>query len=72
MALAFESKKVATLKARNVEDTAYISLAGYNPDETSPENAAVQANKILGLGGKAITADDKMILTVAKGVVTNG
>ena len=70
MALSFEAKKVATLKAKAASGE-FISVAGYNPDEVSPENAATQANKILGLGGKSIVADVNMTLTQAKGVVNN-
>lgn len=71
MALAFEAKKVGTLRAKGV-DGKFVNVAGVNPEESDPENYAGQVNKILSLGGKAIVADLDMTVETKKGVVDVG
>ena len=68
MALSFSNKATAVLKAK-ASSGEFITLAGYNATETSPTNAAAQANKILDIGGKSVVADTNMTLTQQKGVV---
>lgn len=70
MALAFQNKKTATLRAKSTTGL-FINTAGVNPQETSPENFATQVNKILTIGGKAIVADTDMTLEIRKGAVVN-
>ena len=68
MALAFENKNTATVRAKSASG-GFISMQGVNPDETSPDNLAAQVNKVLDIGGKAIVADENMTLERKKGVV---
>ena len=68
MAFNFVTKKTATLTATLSGSTKTINIQGCNPDETSGDNAATQANKLLGIGGKSIVADAKMALDTKKGV----
>ena len=68
MAFSFIPKKTATLTATLSGTSKKINIPGCNPDEPSGDNAAAQVNKILSIGGKAIVADDKMVLDTKKGV----
>ena len=68
MALVFENRNVATLRAKS-SDGSFISLAGVNPTETSPSNIAAQVNKVLYIGGKSVVADTNMTLDQKKGAV---
>ena len=75
MALTFQSKPVATLKASMPSANAMVSFNGVNPNETSPANAAAQINKLLTCTGKAsiqVVADENMTLTQTKEAVDNG
>lgn len=71
MAFTFQSKKTATLTATlaGTNGKKVLNLPGCNADETSGDNAVAQANKLLGIGGKALVADEKMVLDTKKGVV---
>lgn len=69
MAITFQAKKAATLTATLSGASKTINIQGCNPDETSGDNAATQANKLLAIGGKAIVADSKMVLDCKKGAV---
>ena len=60
MALTFNIKPVATIKARSTEGN-FISTAGCtNSNALTPAQAAMQINKILQIGGKAVVADSNM------------
>lgn len=59
MALTFNTKPVATIKARSTEGN-YISTPGVTTASITPAQAAAQINKILALGGKTIVADGNM------------
>lgn len=65
----FQTKKAATLTATLSGSAKQINIQGCNPDETSADNAAAQVNKLLGIGGKSVVADIRMILDVKKGAV---
>lgn len=59
MALSFNTKPVATIKARSTEGT-LITTPGCTTENITPAQAAAQINKILAIGGKAIVADTHM------------
>lgn len=69
MAFSFQQNKAATLTATLSGTTKQINIQGCNPDETSGDNAATQANKLLAIGGKTVVADSKMVLDTKKGAV---
>ncbi len=71
MALVFQNKSVATLRAKSVEGN-FLSVPGVTPDETNPAVYPAQVNKILSLGGKAIVADLDMSVELKKGVIDDG
>ena len=56
MALTFNTKPVATIKARSTEGN-FISIAGCTTGNITPAQAAVQINKILDAVGLEIVAD---------------
>lgn len=72
MALSFNTKPVATLKAKLSNSTSLISIPGVTTANTTPANAAAQVNKLLGIGGKAIVADTNMKRLPVEEVVDNG
>jgi len=63
MALAFNFKPVATLKAKSATSSDMVSINGITIASTTPENAAEQVNKILGVGGLSVVADTNMTRT---------
>lgn len=72
MAFTFQSKPVATLKAKMPSTNAIVQFQGVNPDETSPANAAAQINKLLTCTGNStiqVVADANMTLTQTKEAV---
>lgn len=71
MALVFQNRNVATLRAKGV-DGKFITAQGVKPDETDPTVYPAQVNKILALGGKAIVADTDMTVEMKKGVIDDG
>lgn len=56
MAYVFNTKPVATIKAKVTGSTDSVSIPGVTTANTTPANAAAQINKILDLAGKAVTA----------------
>ena len=74
MAFTFQSKPVATIKARSGAEnsTDYISMPGCNATDNSGDNAAAQINKLLTIGGMSVVADATMKRTVTEEVVSNG
>ena len=70
MALAFNTKPVATIKARSTEGN-YISVTGCTTAEITPAYAADQINKILDIGGKAVVADSHMTRSQFEEVVSD-
>ena len=68
MALVFNTKPVATIKAKATSGES-ISVAGCTNGATTPDNAAAQINKILNIGGKAIVGDANMTRTQVEEVV---
>ncbi|MBQ6297422.1 MAG: hypothetical protein IJK81_06990 [Selenomonadaceae bacterium] len=71
MALVFQNRNVATLRAKSTEGN-FINVPGVTPDETNPVNYPAQVNKILAVGGKAIVADLDMTVEMKKGVIDDG
>ena len=72
MAFTFVHNPTATLKATlaGTDGKKQINIPGCNVDETSGDNAVLQANKLLDIAGKEVVADDKLALDPAKkGVV---
>ena len=63
MALAFNFKPTATLKAKSANSNDMVTFTGVTIANTTPDNAAAQVNKILDIGGKAIVADTNMTRT---------
>lgn len=63
MALSFNFKPTATLKAKSANSTDMFTINGVTIANTTPENAAVQVNKILGIGGLSVVADTNMTRT---------
>lgn len=71
MALAFNFKPVATLKAQSATSTDMFTFAGVTTANTTPANAAAQVNKILAVVGKSVVADEKMTRTSTEEAVDN-
>ena len=70
MAFTFVDNPVATLTGTLINSTKQINIPGCNVDETSGDNAVLQANKLLAVAGKEIVADEKLTLDpIKKGVV---
>ena len=72
MALGFQSKPVATIKAKSAASTDMFTINGCTTGNTTPENAATQINKLLNVGGQAIVADTNMKRIQTEEVVDNG
>lgn len=51
MAFTFNTKPVATIRAKVTGTSDSVTFQGTNPAETSPDNAAAQINKVLALTG---------------------
>lgn len=68
MASTFNFKPVATLKAQSATSTDMFTFQGVTTANTTPDNAATQINKILGLVGKSATTD-KMTRTITEEAV---
>lgn len=72
MAFAFNFKPVATLKAKQFDSTEMHTFNGVTTANTTPENAAIQVNKLFNIGGLSIVADENMTRTIIEEVVDNG
>ena len=69
MASTFNFKPVATLKAQSeTSSTETFTFHGVTTANTTPDNAATQINKILGLVGKSATTE-KMTRTITEEAV---
>ncbi|MBQ7454371.1 MAG: hypothetical protein IJS69_04905 [Selenomonadaceae bacterium] len=71
MAYVFETKPVATIKAKTVGDSTAINVPGVTTASTTPTNAAAQINKILAVAGKEIGVSG-MTRTQVEEAVDNG
>lgn len=71
MAFVFNSKPVATIKAKDATSTDMYTIYGCTTATTTPVNAATQINKILDIGGLEIAADEYMSRTITEEVVDN-
>ncbi|MBQ3434103.1 MAG: hypothetical protein IJG24_03550 [Selenomonadaceae bacterium] len=72
MAYTFDTKPVATIKAKITGTADSVTFQGTNPAETNPETAAAQINKILNrVKGKTVTADG-MTRTRTEEAIDNG
>lgn len=71
MAYVFETKPVATIKAKTVGDSTVINVPGVTTASTTPTNAAAQINKILAVAGKEIGVSG-MTRTQVEEAVDNG
>ena len=65
MASTFNFKPVATLKAQSATSTDMFTIHGVTTATTTPDNAATQVNKILGIVGKSVITD-KMTRTITE------
>lgn len=63
MALNFNFKPVATIRARMYDSTSTISIQGVTTANTTPANAAAQMNKLLSIGGMSVIANTQMTRT---------
>ena len=73
MALVFNTKPVAVLKASDNRDrSATRTITGITTANTTPDNAAAQVNKLLGIAGEGIVANEKMTIVETKEAVDNG
>lgn len=71
--MEFMKTKTATLKANRPGYKDQISLAGITTSETlTPEAAATQANKLLGIVGYDIIANTKMTRNITEEAIENG
>ncbi len=68
MALAFNTKPVATLKGK-MSDGSSFSVPGITTDNITPDHAANQVNKLYDIGGKAVVADMNMSRSQVEEVV---
>lgn len=71
MALIFQNKPVATIKAKSATGQTMYTINGVTQASTTPANAAVQINKILDIAGFAVAADENMTRTITEEVVDN-
>lgn len=69
MALMFNTKPVATIKAKKTGSSDFISMGGCTTGSISPEVAAAQMNKILTVVGQSVVADLNMSRTQTEEVV---
>ena len=69
MALMFNTKPVATIKAKKTGTTDFISMGGCTTGSISPAAAAAQMNKILTVIGQSVTADQSITRTQTEEVV---
>lgn len=62
--MVFETKTVAKIQASLGDNSSTITVDGVTPEETTPENAKAQIDKILGIVGKSVlTTKMKQIIT---------
>lgn len=71
MALGFNTKPVASLKAKQFDSTDMHTFNGVTTANITPENAAIQINKLLNIGGLSIVADENMSRIITEEVVNN-
>ena len=69
--MVFNQKSTAILWAKLADSSEFLSLGGVNSDISTPDNAVTQANKLLAIFGKSISAD-KMCVIITKEAVDNG
>lgn len=69
--MIFSTKPVATITAKTVGSTEKTVINGVTTANTTPENAAVQINKILSVVGKEIGTSG-MIRTQTEEAIDNG
>lgn len=73
MALAFNQKPTAVIKAKQFDSTAMHTFGGVTSGNTTPENAAAQINKLFALAGLSVVADvNTMTRDFREEVVDNG
>lgn len=68
MALAFNTKPVATLKGKTSDGSSF-SVSGITTDDITPAQAAAQVNKLYSIGGKTVVADKNMVRSQVEEVV---
>lgn len=72
MAYTFDTKPVATIRAKITGSQDSVTVQGTNPAETNPETAAAQINKILQrVKGQTVTAAG-MTRTRSEEAINNG
>lgn len=69
--MIFQTKPVATIKAKTVGSTETTTINGVTTGNTTPENAASQINKVLNIVGKEIGTSG-MIRVQTEEAVDNG
>ena len=68
MALAFNTKPVATIKGKNSDGTSF-SVPGITNGTITPAQAVTQLNKIFDIAGKTAIADTNMSRSQVEEVV---
>lgn len=68
MALAFNTKPVATLKGKNSDGSSF-SVPGITNGNITPDQAAAHLNKIFSIAGKTALADTNMSRSQVEEVV---
>ena len=62
--MVFETKTVAKIQASLGDNSSTITVDGVTSENTTPENAKAQIDKILGIVGKSVlTTNMKQIIT---------
>lgn len=62
--MIFETKTVAKIQASLGDNSSTITIDGVTAEDTTPENAKAQIDKILGIVGKSVLATNmKQIIT---------
>ena len=69
--MIFQEKPTALLWVKDATTDKFLSIGGVNRNETDPENAKAQLDKLLAIGGTS-SATDGMTLIITKGAVDNG
>jgi len=62
--MVFTEKSVAKIQANLDDNSSTVTIDGVTSDDTTPENAKIQIDKILGIVGKAVsTTKMRQIIT---------
>lgn len=70
--MIFNFRPVASLKATRVGESALLTINGITTASITPENAAIQSNKLLALVGWQIVANSYMTRTQVEEAINDG